>query len=101
MFSQFLKNPLNDINMSLAQVFGVDEDIIKVNNDKNIEFLGQNLVNIALKASLCVGQPKRHYLVLEVAVSSPENRFPFFALFYPHLMVSTCEVELGELFCLP
>ena len=47
---QFLENPLNVVNVSLAWVLGVDEDIIKVNNYKDIEFLGQDLINIALKA---------------------------------------------------
>ena len=99
-FSQFLKNPSNGIDVSLAWVLGVDEDVIKVNNDEDIEFLGQDLVNVALEAGRGVGQPKRHYLVLEVAVSSLESRLLFIALFYPYPMVSTCEVELGESFCL-
>ena len=86
--------------MSLAQVFGVDNNVIKIKNDKNIKFFGQNLVNIALEADRCIGQPKKHYLILEVAVSSLKSRFPFIALFHPHLIVSTCEVKLGELFCL-
>ena len=80
-FPQFLKNPSNAINMSLARILGVDKNVIEVNNDKDIEFLGQDLVNIALKASWYVGQPKRHYLVLEVAVSSPEGCLLFIAFF--------------------
>ena len=99
-FLQFLENPSNGIDVSLAWVFGIDEDVIEVNNDKNIEFLGQDLINISLEADRCVGQPKKHYLVLKVAVSSLESRLPFIALFYPHFMVSTHEVELGESFCL-
>ena len=98
-FPQFLENPLNGIDVSMAWVLSVDEDVIEVNNDEDIKFLGQDLVNVALEAGRGVGQPKRHYLVLEVAVSSPESRLPFIALFYPHPMVSTCEVELGKLFC--
>ena len=86
--------------MSLALVLGVDEDVIEGNNDKNIEFLSWNLVNIALEACRCVGQPRKNYLVLEMAVSSPESRFSFIALFYPNLMVSSSEVKLGESFCL-
>ena len=70
--------------MSLAWVFAVDEDVIVVNNDKDIEFFDWNLVNIALEAGQCIRQPQRYYLVLEMAVSSPESRFPFIALFYPH-----------------
>ena len=98
-FPQFLKNPLDGIDVSLAWVFGVDEDVIEVNNDEDIEFLGQDLVNVTLEAGRGVGLPKRHYLVLEVAVSSPESRLIFIALFYPHPMVSTREVELGKSFC--
>ena len=99
-FPQFLKNSSNGVNRSLALVFGVDEDVIEINNDKDIEFLGHDLINIALEAGRCVRQPKRHYFVLEIAVSSLESRFPFIALFYPHPMISTCEVKLGESFYL-
>ena len=98
-FPQFLENLSDGIDMSLAWVLSVDEDVIEVNNDKNIEFLGQDHVNVALEACQGVGQPKKHYLVLKVAVSSPESRLPFIALFYPHPMVSTREIELGESFC--
>ena len=86
--------------MSLAWVFGIDKDVIKVNNDKNIKFLGQDLINIALEAGRYVRQLKSYYLVLEMAVLSLESRLPFIAFFYPHPMVSTCEVKLGELFYL-
>ena len=98
-FCQFLKNPSNGIDMSLTWVLCVHGDVIEVKNDKNIEFLGQDLVNIALETGRYIRQPKKHYLIFEVVVSSPESRLPFIALFYPHLMVSTCEVKLGESFC--
>ena len=39
-FPQFLENLSNGINVSLAWVLDVDEDVIKVKNDENIEFLG-------------------------------------------------------------
>ena len=98
-FPQFLKNLLNGINMSLAWGLGVDKEVIKVNNDKDIKFLGQDLVNIAREAGRCIGQPQRHYLVLKVAILGPESRFLFIAPFYPHPMVNTHEVKLRELFC--
>ena len=59
-FSQFLKNPSNGINVSLAWVLSIDENVIKVNHDKDIKFFSQNLVNIALEAGRCVGKPQRY-----------------------------------------
>ena len=98
-FPQFLENPSNSIDVSLAWVLDIDDDGIKVNNDEDIKFFSQDLLNIALEAGQCIGQPKRHYLVLEVAISSPKSRLSFIGLFYLHLMVSTCEIKLDELFC--
>ena len=50
-FPQFLKNPSDGIDVGLAWVFGVNEDVIEVNNDEDIKFLGHDLVNVALEAS--------------------------------------------------
>ena len=97
-FLQFFENSLNSIDVSLAWVFGLDEDVIEINNDKNIKFLGQDLVNKALEAGQCVEQPKKHYLVLEMAVSSPVSHLLFIAFFHPHLMINKYEVNLGEVF---
>ena len=54
-FPQFLKNLSNDVDVSIVWVFGVNENVIKVNNDKDIKFLRQDLVNIALEAGWCIG----------------------------------------------
>ena len=51
MFLQFFKNKLNDINVGLAKIFDVNEDVIQLNNNKDIKFFGQNLIDIALKTS--------------------------------------------------
>ena len=85
--------------MSSAWVHGIDENVIEVNNNNNIKFLGQDLVNITLEASWYVRQPKKYYPVLEMAISSLESRFLFSALFYPYPMTSSYEVELGQSFC--
>ena len=98
MFSQFFKNPLNGIDIGLVWVIGINEDIIEINNDKNIKFLGQNLIDITLEGGRCIKKPKKYYLVLEVAVSSLGSCFPFIVFFNPYLMISTYKIKLGELF---
>ena len=95
-FPQFFKNPSNGINVGLAWVLSIDENVFKIDNDKNIELFGHYLIDIILKTDRCVEEPKKHYLVLKVAVLSLEGHLPFIALFYPYLMVSICKIKLGE-----
>ena len=98
MFPQFFENPSNGIDVGLAWVFNIDDNIIYINNNKNIELSSQDFIDITLETSLYVEKPKNNYLVLEVAISSTEGRILFIALFYPYLIVSTREIELGKLF---
>ena len=97
---QFFKNLSNNIDVALRLVLGIDENIISINDDKNIKLFGQDLIDITLKAGQYVEEPKMHYLVLEVAISSPEGRFLFIVLVYPHPMISTSEIDLDKLFSL-
>ena len=98
MFSQFFENQSNGINVGLALVLGIDENIIRINNNENIKFFGQDLIDIILETGWYIRELQRHYLVLKVAESSPEGFFPFIAFFYPYLMISTREIELAKLF---
>ena len=41
--------------MALAFILSVNQDVIQVDNDQNIEFFGQNLVDVALEAGRSVG----------------------------------------------
>ncbi len=82
--------------MLFALVLSVDEDVIEIHYYKDVELLGQDLVDIALKRGRCVGQFERHNLVLKMAVAGPESRLPFVAFPDPHLMVDVGQIELGE-----
>ena len=77
----FLENPLNGINVGLVCVFVKDNNIIYINNDKIIKLFDQDLIDITLETGQYIRKSKRNYLVLEVAISSPESRFLFIALF--------------------
>lgn len=54
MLLSLLQYPLNSFYILLFLALGIDENVIKVYNNKNIEFLCQDLINIALKSSRCV-----------------------------------------------
>ncbi len=83
--------------MLFALALSIDEDIIKIHYYKDVELLGQDLVDVTLKRGRCVGQSERHDLVLEMAVAGPEGRLLFIVFPDPHLMVGICQIELGEM----
>ena len=41
--------------MFLAFIFRVNQRVIQVDNDKNIEFFGKNIIDVALEADQSVG----------------------------------------------
>ena len=100
-FLQLIKNPIYCFNVAFSFVFGIDEDIIQIYNYKDIEFFSKDLIDIALECCRSVGQSKRHYLILEVTVSSPESSFPLISFANSLPVVGTDEVELGKSPCLP
>lgn len=53
--------------MLLALVFDINEDIIQVYNNKNFEFLSQNLIDIAMEAVQSIKQSKWYYFIFEMA----------------------------------
>lgn len=73
--------------MFSSLTLNVDENVIKIYYYKNVEFLYQDFINIALKRSLCIGQTKRYYLVLKVAVIYLKSRLPFIAFSYSYSMI--------------
>lgn len=83
--------------MTLAWIFSIDEDVIQVDDDKNVKLLGQDLIDVASKANRYIKETERHDLVLEMAVSSLKSRLPFIAFFNSHPIIGAGEIQLGKL----
>ncbi len=83
--------------MLFALAPSVDENVIEIHYYKDVELLGQDLDDVTLKRSRCIGQSERHNLVLQMAVAGPEGRLPFLAFPDPHSMVGVGQIELGEM----
>ena len=64
-FLKFFKTPLNGFHITLADVFGISQNIIKIYNNENIKFLYYNFVDIALKANRGIKKTKKHNLVFK------------------------------------
>ena len=82
-FLQKIYDLSNGLYVTLVLILAINEDVIQVNNDKDIEFLGQNFIDIALEADRSVRYPKKitwylkwPYWVLKAVFHSS----PFFIL---------------------
>ena len=88
MLLQLLQHLSNGFYVFFAFAFGVDKDVIKIQCHKNVEFLFQNLIDVALKYSRCVNQSKKHYLIFKMAIVALEDHFLFIAFSDPHLIIN-------------
>ena len=95
---ELFQNPPYGCDVTIPIIISVNEDVIQIYDDKDVELLSKDLVDVFLEACWCVCQTERHHLVLKVAVSSPERGLLLVPLADSHSMVGTSEVELGESF---
>ena len=47
---QNIQHPPYSLYVTLAQIFDIDENVIQVNDNKDLELLGQDLIDITLEA---------------------------------------------------
>ena len=83
--------------MFFSLIFIIDEDFIKIYYHKDVEFLNQNLVDVALECGQYGGQSKKYYLVLKMAITGHEGRFLFIFFSNLHSMISISQVKLNKI----
>ena len=74
--------------MIFASIFGLDQNIIKVNNDKNVNFFYSDFFDIALKLGKSVKKSKKYKLILKIAILHLKNSFSFFTFSYSYFIIS-------------
>ncbi len=83
--------------MAIFLIFGVDENVIWVYNNIDIKLFCQNLINTALECGWYIGQAKRLYLILEMAIVGLKGYFLFIAFLDPHPMIDISKIKLGKI----
>ena len=78
--------------MILAYGLSINKNMIQKNNNKNIEFLGHNLIDITLEACQSIRQSKKHYLILKMGILVAESYFSFIIFFNFDLIGSISKV---------
>ena len=74
--------------MLFAFIFDIEEDVIKVYYYKNVEFLYQDFIDIALKRGQYVDQSKKYHLLLQMTITTPECYLLFIVFPNPYLIVN-------------
>lgn len=98
MVPELFWDSVNGVDMILALIFGGNEDIIEVNNNKNVQHLSKNLIDEPLETWRSVWQPKKHFLILELSVTGHKTRILFVSFSISHLILGISQVKLGETF---
>ena len=77
-------------------VFAKDKDIIKVNNIDDVNKITKGAINISLEGRGRVSQPKRHYYIFEIAISSSKSSLLYVARPNPYSIVSVAQIYLSK-----
>ena len=83
--------------MFFSLAFSINENVIEVHYHKNFKFLRQNLMDIALEYSWCIGQFQTHFLVLKIAIMGSESCFLFIFFFDLYPIINISQIELDEM----
>src|SRR5271170_8005748 len=75
-----------------------DEDIIKINDAKDIEEFTKTIVSISLKRCRGVSETEGHNEIFKVTIASTEGSFVFIAFCNPQLIVRICHIEARKVF---
>lgn len=70
----------------------MDQNIVKIYNEKNIKLFGKDFFDVALEAKKSMKEAKRHNLILKIDVSSLESCFLFIIFMNFHSVISTSQV---------
>ena len=92
LFPEFYENQVYGCHVTLAGIFSVNQEVIKVYDDKNIMFFCYNFIKIALKAGRCVEKIEKHDLVLEMVVPRLKGCFPLVIFPNSHFIICVCQV---------
>lgn len=78
--------------MALFGIFGINQNVVQVYNDKYVELFGQDLIDVALKAGWIIKKSKKHHFILEVTVASLKNCCLFVTFLNLYLVIQVCQV---------
>lgn len=64
MFLELIKDLIYSFYVWLARVFGIDQDVVQIYDDKRVEFLGKDFIVIVLESDKSFRKSKKHDWIL-------------------------------------
>lgn len=80
----------------LVSIGGVDEDVIKVDNNTDVEEVSEHIIEEVLKACWGVGVAESHNEWFELTITSGEGGLPLVSFANSDVVVSPSQVDLRE-----
>ena len=98
-FPQYVQDLPHGFHMTPSLILNIDKDVIQIQNDKNIELLYQDLVDITLEACWGIRKSEKLHLVLKITVSDSKSHLPLVTFLDPHSMIDISQIQLGKSLC--
>jgi len=89
-----------DMLLMQFNVFGVDKDVVYLDDYADIEHVGENAVNKSLESCGSIGQAERHDIPLEGAIPCAKRGLPFISISNADQVVHVAEIDFGVDLCL-
>lgn len=83
--------------MRLAKVFGINQDIIPIHNNKDIKLFSKNFTDIVFKHGQNIEKSKMHDLILKMAILGLIKYLLLIAFTDFYLVVHICQIQLNKL----
>lgn len=90
MFPQNVWHLPNGYHVSLIRVLDINENVILIDNDKNIKLFYQDLIDLIPKICWSIRLSKWYYWIFEMIIPISEILFLFFAIFYFYFVIFIC-----------
>ena len=90
MLPEFVKYIAYGLNVRLAWIVGINQNVIQIHDNKNIQLFSQNLIDVSLEGSRSVRKIKKHDMIFEMTISSLDRRLLFVAFMNSHPIIGIC-----------
>jgi hypothetical protein len=78
-----------------CKIFGINEDIIQIDNNTYVQHIHKNAIDKALESGQSISESFRHNQPLIRAIVPLESSFPLISFHYPDKMIGRMEVYFG------